>query len=584
MTSARRARRSRCGPSRARHPACAARPVHRDVVVGRSPLRADTKSPLARPPSSTNATSCVGASSAITGPGERRADLLVGIAHVGDLLERVHAGVLQRVHREEPAQQARLHVGDAGPVRDRALDAERPFGGRAVVEHRVGVSDQQDARPAARLPAVRRADRRAAARPGRARGWRRSTSQPNARNRSLAAIDDLVHTGGRVRAAVDVDHRLQLGQVLRRARAATRSRRLRTSIRRTLACGSAANHGGWGDARGTRSGHRGTGRARPHRAHRGGSARSRGGAGPHRRQRCLPLGPVGDRTRQLGLAVPDAARPRGAPASSRRPAKASITSRPETASCWPGRFPAAPAPRAGGAAPVDAITGGNSRARLHTTDGRPLVGTLSIGGLATHTVVQAPQVIPVPAGTRSGGRVPARVWRLHRDRCGDQHRPGPTRRHHRGDRSRWDRAVGPAGRPHGGRRAADRDRPGRIEVRRRPHVGRDRRGRREPKKTPSRRFAPSPRRRGGRLVRGHGQRGGRRAGRGDARARRDRRGDRSARAGQHRHDRLGRGHRRCRLPEEGLAQDHRRRRPPGRGLREPGSRPPPTGGSTSGRS
>lgn len=36
-------------------------------------------------------------------------------------------------------------------------------------------------------------------------------------------------------------------------------------------------------------------------------------------------------------------------------------------------------------------------ARLHTTDGRPLVGTLSIGGLATHTVVQAPQVIPVPA-------------------------------------------------------------------------------------------------------------------------------------------------------------------------------------------
>jgi S-(hydroxymethyl)mycothiol dehydrogenase len=37
-------------------------------------------------------------------------------------------------------------------------------------------------------------------------------------------------------------------------------------------------------------------------------------------------------------------------------------------------------------------------ARLHTRDGRPLVGTLSIGGLATHTVVQAPQVIPVPAG------------------------------------------------------------------------------------------------------------------------------------------------------------------------------------------
>src|SRR6187455_579209 len=34
--------------------------------------------------------------------------------------------------------------------------------------------------------------------------------------------------------------------------------------------------------------------------------------------------------------------------------------------------------------------------RLHTLDGRPLVGTLSIGGLATHTVVHAAQVIPVP--------------------------------------------------------------------------------------------------------------------------------------------------------------------------------------------
>jgi S-(hydroxymethyl)mycothiol dehydrogenase len=36
--------------------------------------------------------------------------------------------------------------------------------------------------------------------------------------------------------------------------------------------------------------------------------------------------------------------------------------------------------------------------RLHTTDGETLVGTLSIGGLATHTVVHAAQVIPVPAG------------------------------------------------------------------------------------------------------------------------------------------------------------------------------------------
>ena len=36
--------------------------------------------------------------------------------------------------------------------------------------------------------------------------------------------------------------------------------------------------------------------------------------------------------------------------------------------------------------------------RLHTADRRPLIGTLSIGGLSTHTVVNAAQVIPVPAG------------------------------------------------------------------------------------------------------------------------------------------------------------------------------------------
>jgi S-(hydroxymethyl)mycothiol dehydrogenase len=36
--------------------------------------------------------------------------------------------------------------------------------------------------------------------------------------------------------------------------------------------------------------------------------------------------------------------------------------------------------------------------RLHTEDGSRLVGTLSIGSLATHTVVHAAQVIPIPEG------------------------------------------------------------------------------------------------------------------------------------------------------------------------------------------
>jgi S-(hydroxymethyl)mycothiol dehydrogenase len=37
-------------------------------------------------------------------------------------------------------------------------------------------------------------------------------------------------------------------------------------------------------------------------------------------------------------------------------------------------------------------------ARMHTEDGSRLIGTLSIGSLATHTVVHAAQVVPIPTG------------------------------------------------------------------------------------------------------------------------------------------------------------------------------------------
>lgn len=40
----------------------------------------------------------------------------------------------------------------------------------------------------------------------------------------------------------------------------------------------------------------------------------------------------------------------------------------------------------------------NQPPRLRTTDGERLIGTLSIGSLATHTLVHAAQAIPVPAG------------------------------------------------------------------------------------------------------------------------------------------------------------------------------------------
>ena len=48
--------------------------------------------------------------------------------------------------------------------------------------------------------------------------------------------------------------------------------------------------------------------------------------------------------------------------------------------------------------PRSCAHGWQQPARLHTSDGRPLIGTLSIGGLATHTVVNAAQVIPIPLG------------------------------------------------------------------------------------------------------------------------------------------------------------------------------------------
>ena len=139
-------------------------------------------------------------------------------------------------------------------------------------------------------------------------------------------------------------------------------------------------------------------------------------------------------------------------ASSRRSATASITSPPAIACCWPGRCPAASVRRAARGRPRRCAHGWEQPQRLHTMDGRPLVGTLSIGGLATHTVVHAAQVIPVPAETRARSGVPPRLRRIHRRRRRGQHRARPAGRHGRRDRPRRHRAVRPPGRAAGGRR------------------------------------------------------------------------------------------------------------------------------------
>ena len=87
------------------------------IVIVRSviPFRDETMSPFARAPSSTKAASCAGASSRITGPDHGEPISSSGL-HVRDRAERVETDVLEHVGREEPREQAGLHVGHPGPT------------------------------------------------------------------------------------------------------------------------------------------------------------------------------------------------------------------------------------------------------------------------------------------------------------------------------------------------------------------------------------------------------------------------------------------------------------------------------------
>ena len=118
-------------------------------------------------------------------------------------------GLLQGFDRGETREEAALHVGDAGAERPIAVDPERPRRRGAVVEHGVHVPDHQHVRPAV---AGEPADHEVA------ELWRTGfrlvldafdVPSPGAEP-GLAPIRDRVHAIGRERAAVDVDHRLQL--------------------------------------------------------------------------------------------------------------------------------------------------------------------------------------------------------------------------------------------------------------------------------------------------------------------------------------------------------------------------------------
>ena len=105
----------------------------------------------------------------------RGADLLVGVAHVRDRAERVEADVLEHVGREEPREQAGLHVGHPRtrpPDRRRSGTAAPPRSHRrrpCPCGRRAGCSDH---RPRGRMPITRSTE------PRRAVVRARSTSQP----------------------------------------------------------------------------------------------------------------------------------------------------------------------------------------------------------------------------------------------------------------------------------------------------------------------------------------------------------------------------------------------------------------------
>ena len=119
----------------------------------------------------------------------------------------------QGLDRIEPGKEARLHVGHAGTTGNAVgVDRVRSLAGRARVEDRVHVADEQHPRPARRPQRpVKRGDDRLPEPSGRVRPFLDPGAERAEESRDEAA--DLVNALGRVRAAVDVDEALEVGQI-----------------------------------------------------------------------------------------------------------------------------------------------------------------------------------------------------------------------------------------------------------------------------------------------------------------------------------------------------------------------------------
>ena len=151
--------------------------------------------------------------------GERRPDLLVGVADVGDRSEVPVPQLLQRAHRVEPRQEPALHVGDPWTVGHVALDPEPALGRGALREHGIHVPDQQD--PAASTvgrhrPRQSRHDHVAEDRRTAVRRVLLAFDRPTRVREALAhEVGDAVHPVAQERAAVDADERAEVFEVCR---------------------------------------------------------------------------------------------------------------------------------------------------------------------------------------------------------------------------------------------------------------------------------------------------------------------------------------------------------------------------------
>ena len=341
----------------------------------------------------------------------------------------VEPGVLERVRREEPGEQTRPSCRTRRVRSAAALDAERAARPpcRRRRRCRYGRRAGPGGRPRRGAGRSRRSPSCRSPRPGRARDDRRPTRDD--RNRCSHRSTMRLTPVRRVRAAIDVDHRLQLGEDTRPLGRRRASRRRRSSIGRTLACGVGDEPwriGGCADARGVVIADRparrrsiepivvdapGARRGASSASSRTASAtpicgRSQTGTGA-RRSRCCSVTRAPGIVDAVGDGV-DACRAGRSACSSRGRCPCGIVR------IVRARAAAAMRPRMG-----------CSRTALRTARGRPLPARCRSDRSRPIRSCTRRRPCPVPDGLDLDAGVPARVRRLDRHRRGGQHRAGP---------------------------------------------------------------------------------------------------------------------------------------------------------------